>query len=132
MTMRAMLRLLRNREGVASIEIAFALPVFIALLLGTVEFGRLFFTWSTIQYAAEQTGRYAMGKPSATATELTDFLKAKLPGLVSSSVAVNVSPESDSGVNYMVIVARVHFTFLSVFPINAVDLEGRSRVPMVI
>lgn len=130
--MRSVRRLLRNRDGASTIEIAFALPILIALLLGAFEFGRLFFTWSTIQYAAEQTGRYAMGKPSSTTTELTNFLKTKLPGLVANSVAVNVSPESDSGVNYMVIVARVHFTFLSIFPINAVDLEGRSRVPMVI
>jgi Flp pilus assembly protein TadG len=130
--MRSLRRLLRNRDGASTIEIAFALPVLIALLLGAFEFGRLFFTWSTIQYAAEQTGRFAMGKPSATTTELASFLKTKLPGLVSNSVAVDVSPESDSGVTYMVIIARVHFTFLSVFPINAVDLEGRSRVPMVI
>jgi Flp pilus assembly protein TadG len=130
--MRSLRRLLKNRDGASTIEIAFALPILIALLLGAFEFGRLFFTWSTIQFAAEQTGRYAMGKPSATTTELTNFLKTRLPGLVSNSVAVNVSPESDSGVTYMVIVARVHFTFLNIFPINAVDLEGRSRVPMVI
>jgi hypothetical protein len=47
-------------------------------------------------------------------------------------VAVDVAPETDTGVNYMVIVARVHFSFMSIFPIDAVDLEGRSRVPMVI
>lgn len=125
-------RLARDRRGAPTIEIAFALPVLVALLLGVFEFGRLFFTWSSIQYAAEQTGRFAMSKPAATATELTDFLKTKLPGIAVSTVAVNVTPEIDAGVNYMVIVARVHFSFISLFPIDAIDLEGRSRVPMVI
>jgi Flp pilus assembly protein TadG len=130
--MRTVRQLLSNRGGASAVEFAFAFPALVALLLGIFEFGRLFFTWSTIQYATEQTGRYAMGNPSATATELVSFLKTNLPGLVASSVAVHVSPESDSGVNYVVIVARVHFTFLGVFPISAVDLEGRSRVPMVV
>jgi Flp pilus assembly protein TadG len=125
-------RLLRDRRGATTVEIGFTLPIFLALLLGTFEFGRLFFTWSTIQYATEQTGRFAMSKPAATASELSTYLKTRLPGIVASMVAVNVTPETDAGVNYMVIVARVHFSFMSIFPIDAVDLEGRSRVPMVI
>jgi Flp pilus assembly protein TadG len=130
--MPGLFRLIRDRRGATTIEIAFALPILIALLLGVFEFGRLFFTWSTIQYATEQTGRFAMSKPSATASELTNYLKTKLPGLVANSVAINVAAETDAGVKYMVIVARVHFSFVSIFPINPLDLEGRSRVPMVI
>lgn len=125
-------RLLRDRRGASTVEIAFALPIFVALLLGAFEFGRLFFTWSTIQYATEQTGRFAMSKPAATASELSTYLKTRLPGIVANTVAIDVAPEADAGVNYMVIVARVHFSFMSIFPITPVDLEGRSRVPMVI
>ena len=130
--MTRLFRLIRDRKGATTVEIAFTLPILVALLLGVFEFGRLFFTWSTIQYATEQTGRFAMSKPSASASDLTNYLKKKLPGLVAKSVAINVAPETDAGVNYMVIVARVHFSFMSIFPINPVDLEGRSRVPMVI
>lgn len=132
MTVSRILRLFRDRRGATAVEIAFALPILVMLLLGAFEFGRLFWTWTTIQYAAEQTGRFAMSKPSATATELQNDLKTRLPGIAASSVNVTVTPEVEAGVNYMVIVARFNFSFLSLFPIAPVNLEGRSRVPMVI
>jgi len=127
-----LIRLWRDERGGSMIEIAFALPVFATLLLGSLEFGRLFFTWSTIQYATEQTGRFAMAKPASTADELSSHLRENLPGVVASGVTITVTPETDSGLNYVVIVARVHFAFISILPINALDIEGRSRVPMVI
>ena len=125
-------RLWRDKRGGSTIEIAFALPVFATLLLGSLEFGRLFFTWSTIQYATEQAGRFAMSKPAATETELSDHLRGNLPGVVASGVTITVTPEVDNGVNYVVIVARVHFAFISIVPLDALDIEGRQRVPMVI
>lgn len=125
-------RLWRDKRGGSTIEIAFALPVFATLLLGSLEFGRLFFTWSTIQYATEQAGRFAMSKPAATADELSSHLRENLPGVVANGVTITVTPEVDNGVNYMVIVASVHFSFISIIPLDALDIEGRSRVPMVI
>ena len=44
---------------------------------------------------------------------------------------ISVTSESAAGVPYMVIVARVSFSFIGIFPISPIDLEGRSRVPMV-
>jgi Flp pilus assembly protein TadG len=132
MMMSRLLRMLRDRRGVSAVEFAFAMPVLIMMLIGVFEFGRLFWTWTTLQYAAEQTGRFAMSNPTATPAELTTYLKSKLPGVKSTSVAINVSPETVDGINYMVIVTRFNFSFLSLLPINQVDLEGRSRVPMVI
>lgn len=124
-------RLFGDRGGGAAVQFAFALPILITLLLGGMEFGRLFWTWTTIQYAAEETGRYAMGKPSATASELTTYLRGKLPGMDASTIDVVITPETVGGVNYMNIVAQFHFSFLSLFPIAPVDLQGRSRVPVV-
>ena len=130
--MRARLvRLARDRRGASAIELAFALPVFVLLLIGVFEFGRLFLTWSTIQYAAEQTGRFAMSRPAATASELTAFLKERIHGIARNSIAISVTPETVAGVPYMVIVARVHFSFVGLIPVPPIDLEGRSRVPMV-
>jgi Flp pilus assembly protein TadG len=131
MILRA-LRLFRDRRGASAVEFAFAMPVLIMLLVGVFEFGRLFWTWTTIQYAAEQTGRFAMSKPTATPAELIAYLRNKLPGVSSGAVDISVSPETVDGVNYMLIITRFNFSFLSLFPIDPVDLEGRSRVPMVI
>jgi hypothetical protein len=131
MSLACLRRLAGDRRGASTVELAFALPIFVALLTGAFEFGRLFLTWTTIQYAAEQTGRFAMSKPTATAAELSAFLKQRVHGIARKDVAIMVTPESEAGVPYMVIVARVNFSFLGIFPISPVDLEGRSRVPMV-
>jgi hypothetical protein len=45
-------RVLRERDGTAAIEFAFVAPLFLMLLFGTVEFGRLFWTKVALQEAA--------------------------------------------------------------------------------
>jgi Flp pilus assembly protein TadG len=132
MMISRLLLICRDRGGASAVEFAFAMPILIMLLIGVFEFGRLFWTWTTIQYAAEQTGRYAMSKPTATPADLTAYLRNRLPGVSSAAVDIDVSPETVDGVNYMVIVTRFNFSFLNLFPVSSVDLEGRSRVPMVI
>src|SRR5579862_1512890 len=52
-----LLRLARAREGVEAIEFAIVLPVLLLFLLGCIEFGRLFWTQSELQYAAEAAAR---------------------------------------------------------------------------
>ncbi|HEY1261409.1 MAG TPA: TadE family protein [Stellaceae bacterium] len=45
-------RLARASAGAAALEFALLAPVFIALLFGTVEFGRLLWTWQALQETA--------------------------------------------------------------------------------
>src|SRR6266566_936742 len=52
-----LLRLARAREGVEALEFAIILPVLLAFLLGCIEFGRLFWTQSELQYAVEAAAR---------------------------------------------------------------------------
>src|SRR6266481_5685627 len=44
-------------EGVEAIEFAIILPVFLLFILGCIEFGRLFWTQSELQYATEAAAR---------------------------------------------------------------------------
>ncbi len=52
-----LVRLARAREGVEALEFAIVLPVLLLFLLGCIEFGRLFWTQSELQYAAEAAAR---------------------------------------------------------------------------
>ena len=52
-----LLRLARAREGVEAIEFAIVLPVMVLFLLGCIEFGRLYWTQSELQFAAEAAAR---------------------------------------------------------------------------
>jgi hypothetical protein len=50
---------LRRRKAQALAEFALTLPLLLVLVFGTIEFGRLFQSWVTIQNAAREATRYA-------------------------------------------------------------------------
>lgn len=52
-----LLRLARAREGIEAIEFAIVLPVMCLFLLGCIEFGRLYWVQSQLQFAAEAAAR---------------------------------------------------------------------------
>ena len=46
--------------GQTLVEFALALPILLLLTFGIMEFGRLFQSWSTVNYAANEAARYAL------------------------------------------------------------------------
>lgn len=53
-------RVIQARNGQSSVEFALALPLFLLLICGTLDFGRLFFEEMTLQHAMREAGRYAV------------------------------------------------------------------------
>jgi Flp pilus assembly protein TadG len=51
---------IRARTGEAMVEFALVAPLFFVLMFGVMDFGRLFFTQETLQYAVREAGRYAV------------------------------------------------------------------------
>ncbi len=78
---RALARLWRSRDGATAIEMAFVLPVFLAFLLGIEEFGRAFWTESTLQYAVEAAARCAAVSPSLCTPTVEDYAASQAFGL---------------------------------------------------
>ena len=67
-------RLYCCRSGAMAVEAAFVLPVFLVFCLGTVEFGRLYWIRNSLQYSAEQTGRYAIAHEDSSASDLESVM----------------------------------------------------------
>lgn len=57
----------RVQRGVAAVEMAIVLPMFLLLLLSILDFGRLFFTEITLQHAMREAGRFGV-----TGSQLAD------------------------------------------------------------
>ena len=58
MTLRTQLiDLWRRREGAAAVEFGLIAPVFLFLLLGTIEIGRLLWTQNALNYAVQEAAR---------------------------------------------------------------------------
>ena len=49
----------RNERGIELIELAFVLPLILLLCLGTIEFGRAYFTYNILAKAVRDGARYA-------------------------------------------------------------------------
>src|SRR5664279_4517955 len=50
----------RGRRGQSLVEFALVAPLFFLLVFAITDFGRLFFTQSTLQFALREAGRYAV------------------------------------------------------------------------
>jgi len=50
----------RKRGGQSLVEFAMIAPIFFLLIFGIIDFGRLYFTQSTLQHALREAGRYAV------------------------------------------------------------------------
>jgi Flp pilus assembly protein TadG len=51
------MRFFRDSKGSAAIEAAIVLPVYILFIFGVIEFGHMYWTSNSIQYAADEAAR---------------------------------------------------------------------------
>ena len=72
----------RERQGNTAVEFAIVLPVFLLLVLGIIEFGRLLWTQSTLQHAVEAAARCATVNTSlcGTASQVQSFAAGEVFG----------------------------------------------------
>jgi Flp pilus assembly protein TadG len=69
--------LLRDDQGTAAVELAVGGMVFVMLLFGALEFGRLFWTLASLQFAVEQAARCAaINATSCTTSSATQTYAA--------------------------------------------------------
>ncbi len=111
-------RLFSSRRGATAIEFAMLFPVYLLMLMGVVEFGRLLWTQSTLQQAVEAAARCASvdpttcGSPSATAS----YAASQMAGFsVSASIFTVPNPPPSCGNE---VTASMPFTFVlqTLFP----------------
>ena len=108
-------RLWSDRRGGAAIEFAIVAPVFITLVLGAVEFGRMFYVRQGLEYATESAARYYSLNSTASTSTITSYLQGLMPGGKGSSVSVSyastASCNSNSNVTCTTITATYPFAF---------------------
>ena len=135
-------------EGAAAIEAAFIVPLLLLMMMGTVEFGRAFWTYHRMLLALEDAGRYAMVYaaspsllnsttcPSVTTMTLANCAVARANSYLASSGAtgVSVSSSQDSATPpNLTIAATCPFNFLvpALLPYGPITLTSQVKVPLV-
>ncbi len=88
--MRALFRCLAaDRLGAAILEFAILAPVLFIVVLGGIDFGYMFYVRGGLEYATEEAARYYMLNPSTvTTSQVTTYLRGKMPGSMGPSLTV--------------------------------------------
>lgn len=77
--LQALTRIMRNRKGQSLVELALVLPLILFLLMGVVEFGRLFHTYLiTIQGSREGARLAVVGASDTTVITKVEQVTASL------------------------------------------------------
>ena len=122
----------RHSGGTAAIEFAIIAPVFLIMMLGIVEIGRAMWIKNTLQFAVEETTRYAMVNPSADTATLETYAGNQVFGAtVVTSGNFSASTETSGGVTYVVITGTYAFeSLVPLIPLPDITLSAKSRVPV--
>lgn len=118
-----------GRRGSVAVQVAFGLPVLMIGILGIMETGRILWARSTLQFAAEETARYAMINTSWSAATLTSVLHGRISGLNPAIVQVQITNQTVAGVAFVAIRASMPQRAVSFLRIDAITISGYARVP---
>lgn len=121
-------RLRACRAGSVAVETALILPVLLLMLLGIIEFGRLMWVNSSLQYAAEEGARYGLAHSTAASSEITALVQSRLTAVVNPA-AVQVAVASSTASISVTLTYR--FTFFSgdLLPYGPKTLTANSTIP---
>ena len=128
---RLLRQLVRDRSGVSAVEIALLAPVFFALVVGVIEFGRVAYTQGVISFAAEEATRFALVNYSIEEDDVRDIAEACLLGIDPERInAIIVTGPIDPVDNTRTISVEVSYNFeflLPYMPDGVVPISGTSR-----
>ena len=88
--------LVRCRRGTAAVEAAFVLPVLLLLLLGILEFGRMFWAQASLDFAVQETARCASVRPDlcGTAEAASAYAAARIAAVKIDRSAFTLTDEA--------------------------------------
>lgn len=123
-----------NNAGTTAVEFGLCALAFVAILVGIIETGRLFFTWNAFQYSFERASRIALVDHDLTDTELEEQIVAELEGywIDQDDVNVDVDFPDTNGFEYVEINGVYSYDVIMPFlpaSWNTLELTARSRLP---
>lgn len=126
---RGAVRSARARRGQSVVEFALVLPIFLALLLMAVDFGRLFFTYIQVSNAAREAAAYGATRPTDTVgmqaravqeknTQTQgegplDPINTSCANQAGTTIACSAAPGGAGSGNTLTVTVRQPFSFLT-------------------
>lgn len=124
-------RLGASDRGVSAVEFALVAPVLLMILLGAVDFGRMFYFRQGLEYAAQAGARYYVLNAQAASSVVTAYVQSKMPGGSGARVTVDLvdvpSCNGSPQVTCTTITASFGFAFSGVMPIGPLTLRASAQ-----
>ncbi len=83
-------RIISSKQGQSLVELAVILPLLLLLVMGTIEFGRLFGSYLIMENLSRSAARY--GVVGHTDQEIRDLIADQNPFLRSDRLVISISP----------------------------------------
>jgi hypothetical protein len=124
-------RLAGDCRGVSAVEFGLLAPVFFAMVIGAIEFGRAAYTQGVVSFAAEEATRYAVVNYNISEDEVRDLTADCLLGVDPDRInAIVVTGPIDPVDNTRTISVEVSYDFqflLPMMPESVIPISGSSR-----
>jgi Flp pilus assembly protein TadG len=141
----------RGEEGSTAVEVGVTISVLLSLIVGSVEFGRAFWTYNTMLLAVEEAGRYAMIYPNSGAPETcgaqsqasncpalsntsrANCSAARAQQVLSTYQAPRMGVSVNENTTSLTICTSYSFEFLApqILPYGPLNLTSRVTVPLI-
>jgi len=130
---RVFRNLRRSRCGATAVEFAMVAPVFLIMVIGVFELGRAMWIRASMQYAVEETTRFAIVNTSATTSALATYASTAYSssGINIAGATFSATQATTSGITYVTISGSYDFSVIvPLVPIPDVTLTAKSRIPV--
>src|SRR3712207_4304176 len=128
--MRHRSRLARN-DGVAALEFGLVGLVFLALLFGSIEIGRVIWVPNSLSFVAEEAARWALARSGVTNTQVHDYAQTRLSEIRTTGANITVTSTTTAGIRYVLITVTKAFTPVTpLVSIGTLTVTGQARMPI--
>ena len=116
----------------AALEFGIVAPVLMLLMLGVVEFGRLHWVRNSMEYAAEQTARWAIVNTAATDAQIKAHAEEQFDGISAGTAVVAIDRDTSNGLSFVTVTVTYDFQFLAdIIGLGTLPLRSETRVPLI-
>lgn len=125
--------LMRERRGATAVEFALVVPIFLIMTMGVFEVGRAFWIKSSMQFAVEETTRFAMVNTGASTATLATLAQTNLTaaGVNVAGVTFAATQEVSGSRTFISVTGTYNFSVVvPIVPIPDITLSVKSRVPI--
>lgn len=121
-----------SQAGASAIEFAMVLPLFVTMVLGTIQMSIVYYQAGTVQFALEETAREVMIDPDLTLSQIESSIEQRLQALTSQQVSVTYSVDSSGPIS----IAQVNASFtievvIPFVPGFSVPFDAETRIPLL-